>query len=105
MMAMKVGFEISLARSRNEMNGFRLAFVNDECLLSTMFRKSWAFFSQLLSTSLLLPYQSLLPSLIFFADCGNGDDGGVEISLVRGEGEIEAFAAAFQTGLSDLMVE
>ncbi|KAK9129671.1 hypothetical protein Sjap_010158 [Stephania japonica] len=42
---------------------------------------------------------------IFFADCRNGDDGGVEMSLVRGKDEAEAFGRAFRSGLNDLVIK
>ncbi|KAK9160186.1 hypothetical protein Syun_006527 [Stephania yunnanensis] len=76
------GIEISLARSSDKMDGFRLAFVNaNKVELAPIVRIG----------------------VIFFADCGNGDDGGVENSLVRGEDEIDAFGLSFQSGLMQVL--
>ncbi|KAK9139577.1 hypothetical protein Scep_009258 [Stephania cephalantha] len=36
---------------------------------------------------------------VYFADCRNGDDGGLEISLLRGKDEVDAFAVSFVEGL------
>ncbi|KAK9139575.1 hypothetical protein Scep_009256 [Stephania cephalantha] len=40
---------------------------------------------------------------INFCDCGNGDDGGIEIGLVRDKNEVDAFALSFNNGLKDLI--